>query len=160
MNTVYLLLGGNAGDRMQMLTIALQQLEQACGHITERSHIYETAAWGLEDQPSFLNMAVCVHSVLSPTDFLQAIQLIENDAGRQRDIKWGQRTLDIDILFYNQDVINTPDLVIPHPFLRERMFALAPLSEIAPQLMHPALHKTIEGLKNECTDTLPVKQIV
>ncbi len=158
MNTVYLLLGSNEGDRQSWLQRAIDQLS-AIGSIVLRSHVYETAAWGLEEQPAFLNMALSLHTQLSAHALLSATRNIEQNLGRQRTLKWGQRTLDIDILFYNDEVIDTPDLTIPHPFIQERRFALAPLNELAPTLVHPIFKKTIAELLSICNDTLEVKKL-
>lgn len=159
MNRVYLLLGSNEGDRRQWLQDAMGLLIQQCGTINRTSAIYQTAAWGLEDQPDFYNMALELDTALSPTELLQAIQDIEQQLGRQRVLKWGQRTLDIDVLFYNQEVLDTPELKIPHPYLQERRFALAPLNEIAPTLIHPVLHQPVSELLALCPDPLPVEMI-
>lgn len=157
MNTAYLLLGSNEGNRLQWLEQCLQQLENF-GTVTKRSQIYQTAAWGLEEQPDFLNMAVEVQTTLSSKGLLKGIQQIETNLGRQRTLKWGQRTLDIDILFYNNEIIDLPDLKVPHPFLQERRFALVPLNDIAPAFMHPVLKKTVGELLNECKDELEVRR--
>lgn len=135
-------------------------MEQTVGNIIAKSSLYETAAWGLEEQPDFLNMAICIETALSPQELLVAIQQVELNLGRQRTLKWGQRTLDIDILFYNRDVINDPQLTIPHPLLQERRFALTPLADIAPAFIHPILNKTIAQLLEDCTDPLPATLIV
>jgi 2-amino-4-hydroxy-6-hydroxymethyldihydropteridine diphosphokinase len=155
MNTVYLLLGSNEGNRMQWLELCMQQLANSAT-ITAKSPVYETAAWGIEEQPDFLNMAICLETHLAPGALLQAIQQTEKNLGRQREVKWGQRTLDIDILFYNDDIINLPDLQVPHPHLHERRFALMPLNAIAPQLVHPHFNKTIATLLEQCPDPLEV----
>lgn len=156
MTTVYLLLGTNMGDRLQLLADARTQIQASCGSIVQQSAIYETAAWGLEDQPDFLNMVVNIQTYLSPLDLLHATQKIENSLGRQRHIKWGQRTLDIDILLYGSSVIELPNLTIPHPFLQKRRFTLAPLAEIAVNIIHPVLHQSTAQLLAACTDPLPV----
>ncbi|RYE22838.1 MAG: 2-amino-4-hydroxy-6-hydroxymethyldihydropteridine diphosphokinase [Sphingobacteriales bacterium] len=153
MNTAYLLLGSNEGDRLQWIYDALQQLDKH-GLFADLSPVYETAAWGLEDQPSFLNVALYLQTALTAEQLLGAIQQIELNLGRQRETKWGQRTLDIDILFYNDLVIDHEDLKIPHPHLQERRFALTPLNDIAPELMHPVLTQTIATLLENCPDPL------
>jgi 2-amino-4-hydroxy-6-hydroxymethyldihydropteridine diphosphokinase len=154
---VYLLLGSNEGDRISWFQKAMAELEQTVGNITAQSSLYETAAWGKEDQPDFLNMALCIETNLTPEALLQATQTIEQHMGRQRAIHWGQRTLDIDILFYGSEVVDIPNLKVPHPYIQDRRFALVPLHEIAPQLVHPALHKTIAELLATCPDTLEVR---
>lgn len=124
-----------------------------------RSALYQTAAWGLEEQPDFFNGAICVETSLDAIELLHEIRTIETDMGRQRTVKWGQRTLDIDILFFNQEVIETPDLTVPHPRLAERRFALVPLDEIASDFVHPVLRKRVSELLLECPDMLEVSRI-
>lgn len=159
MNKAYLLLGSNEGDRKRWLHEAIKSLGKEAGIIVQQSHMYETAAWGLEDQPDFLNMAVCLHTGLSDAALLTVVNSIEEQLGRQRAVKWGQRTLDIDILFYNDEIINSHNLEIPHPYLQERRFALAPLNEIAPGFVHPVFQKTVSALLEECPDKLEVRVI-
>ncbi|RYD55695.1 MAG: 2-amino-4-hydroxy-6-hydroxymethyldihydropteridine diphosphokinase [Sphingobacteriales bacterium] len=159
MNRVYLSLGSNEGDRIGWLRQSLQMLAEKCGAIVAISHIYQTAAWGLPDQPDFLNMAVAVDTELSAADVLSKIRLIEEALKRQRTIKWGQRTLDIDILFFNDEVIDTAELQVPHPHLHKRMFVLVPLADFAPDYLHPVLKKTVLQLLAECPDPLPVTMI-
>lgn len=158
LNEVYLLLGSNEGDRQSWLQQAITQIS-ALGNIVQQSHIYETAAWGIEEQPAFLNLALLLQTLRSPVELLSAIHNIEQNLGRQRTLKWGQRTLDIDILFFNDEIIDTPELKVPHPFIQERRFALAPLNEIAPTLMHPIFKKTITELLEETSDTLEIKKL-
>lgn len=160
MNTAYLLTGSNEGDRVAWLQQAIEMIQSDCGNIIQQSAIYQTAAWGIEDQPDFLNMALYIETELPPVKLLQAINKIESALGRQRTLKWGQRTLDIDILFYNNDIINLPQLTVPHPHLEKRRFALVPLNDIAPDLLHPVSHKTIAQLLAECEDTLEAVKFI
>ncbi len=159
MNRTYLLIGGNVGDRQQNLEQAAQLIEAAAGKILERSTVYETAAWGKEDQPAFLNQVLHVETSLEPQPLLQTILQAELDMGRKRMEKYGPRTIDIDILLYNDIVLDTHQLVIPHPQLHLRRFALMPLAEIAPMQIHPKLKKSIDELLLECTDKLSVKKL-
>ena len=159
MNTAYLSLGSNEGNREQWLAKACALLADSCGALAQRSAIYETAAWGLTDQPAFLNMAVSLQTSLDPAALLAGILSIELSLGRQRIIKWGPRIIDIDILFYNNLIINTPTLTIPHPFLHERRFVLAPLAEIASGYIHPVFNKSVSELLAACTDKSEIKNI-
>ncbi len=158
MNRVYLLLGSNEGDRLGWMQQSIDQINEACGKVVARSQVYETAAWGLEEQPDFLNMAIAVDTDLAPIAILKAVNAIEHNLGRQRTLKWGQRTLDIDILFYGDHIISLPELTVPHPHMQLRRFALVPLAEIAPKLVHPVLNKTVEELLADCPDPLPVME--
>jgi len=158
MNTVYLLLGSNEGDRKYLLGKAIDAIS-TFGTVVKRSSLYETAAWGLETQPEFLNMVLEVHTELSAEAVLNKIQQTENNLGRQRKVLWGQRTLDIDILFFNDEIIDTENLKVPHPYMQERRFTLAPLSEIAGSLVHPILRLSIEQLMENCEDMLPARRL-
>ncbi|TVT37811.1 2-amino-4-hydroxy-6-hydroxymethyldihydropteridine diphosphokinase [Hymenobacter setariae] len=155
----YLLLGSNLGDRAAHLQHAQQVLAATAGAITAASAYYETAAWGLEDQPAFLNQALAVRTALPAAELLAACLAAEQQAGRERRQRWGARTLDVDILLYGQEIISTPTLTVPHPALPARRFALVPLAEIAPQLLHPQLHQTVAELLDNCPDPLPVTQV-
>ncbi len=159
--TIYLLLGSNEGDRLDQLQSAARMLEVRLGSSQfVASSVYETAAWGLEDQPSFLNMALKLDTELSPEALLAGIQEIELAFGRQRTTVWGQRTLDVDIIFYGNTVLRAPDLSIPHPQLAARRFALVPLAELAPRLRHPVTDLSIEEMLRRCEDPLPVSLYV
>jgi 2-amino-4-hydroxy-6-hydroxymethyldihydropteridine diphosphokinase len=159
MNRTYLLIGGNVGDRHGNLQQAAQLIEAQAGKIVKRSAVYETAAWGKEDQPAFLNQVLQVETELEPTALLQSILNAEQQMGRIRQEKYGPRTIDIDILLYNDLSMNTAELVIPHPQLPLRRFALMPLAEIAASRLHPILKKSIDELLLECPDKLSVKKL-
>ena len=157
MKTIFLLLGGNLGDRNQNLEDARECIALKIGTIKKTSSIYQTAAWGVENQPAFLNQVVEVSSLLSPQKTLTQINEIEKKLGRKRYQKWYARTIDIDILYYENEIIVEENLKVPHPFLHQRRFTLVPLAEIAPSFVHPILKKTNAELLEECEDDLPVE---
>lgn len=152
----YLLLGTNMGDRAAMLTQALEEITEQVGPSVCVSSIYETAAWGNQRQPQYLNQVVQIRTALSPLALLEKTQAIEKKLGRNRHVKWEARLIDIDILFYGDHVIDEPDLQVPHPYIAERNFTLIPLAEIAPMLVHPTFKKTVSELLGQTTDRLPV----
>ena len=141
---------------MANVNAAKSAIEQRCGLLKGFSNIFETAAWGLENQPHFLNQALAVQTGLPPKELLSCLLQIEKSLGRERDAKWGPRLIDIDILLYNDWVIHEEGLTIPHPQLHNRRFVLQPLSELAPEMMHPVLKKTIAELLAQCPDPLEV----
>ena len=154
---IYLLLGGNEGDRQGWLAKGREGIEGRIGSIGKASGIYETGAWGKEDQAPFLNQVAVVETALTAREVLQQITIIEQDvANRIRTQKWAARTLDIDILFFGDEVIHEEGLTIPHAHLQERRFALTPLCEVAPDMVHPLLGKSCRELLAECPDHLPV----
>jgi 2-amino-4-hydroxy-6-hydroxymethyldihydropteridine diphosphokinase len=156
----FLLLGSNQGNRVRQLSDATNKIYQSIGPIKKKSSVYQTAAWGKTDQPDFLNQALIVKSSLSPQEVLKIIHSIELEMGRQRTSKWNERTIDIDILYAGELVLNLPELKIPHPEIQNRKFALIPLVEIAPDFVHPILKKTNAQLLSICTDTLEVEKLV
>jgi 2-amino-4-hydroxy-6-hydroxymethyldihydropteridine diphosphokinase len=158
-STVILLLGGNLGDRLSNLEKAALEIEEAIGSIVVRSALYESEAWGNTDQPAFLNQVLIVSTMLSPIEVLTCALATETKLGRVRAEKWGARLIDIDILYFNNQVIDSGNLTIPHPGIASRRFALEPLAEIIPNFVHPILNKNHRILLAECNDTLSVKRI-
>lgn len=159
MSTAYLLIGGNLGNRKDNLLKATALITERCGHLTRCSSVYETEAWGITDQPSFLNQVLEISTSLNARQLLRKILKIEKEMGRVRKEKLGPRIIDIDILLFENEILDLPFLKIPHPEIQNRRFVLTPLAEIDPELMHPVLKKTIAQLLEECPDNLEVKKI-
>ena len=155
----YLITGTNIGNRLQNLQQALFFIIDECGVLINTSQVYETAAWGNEDQQAFYNQVIIINTNLSPQQLIASLLNIEKKLGRIRNEKYGPRVIDIDILFLDDLIINKPDLIVPHPHLQTRKFVLMPLHEVAANFVHPALDKTIHTLMAECTDTLNVQKI-
>lgn len=156
---VYLLLGSNLGNSLETLTRARHEISRLAGSIVTTSSIYKSAAWGKEDQPDFYNQAIKIQTSLPPEALLLTLLAIEKTAGRIRIDKWGPRVIDIDILFYGDLVLKSAHLTIPHPELPNRNFALVPLREIEPELVHPELQKTINELCETTPDRLPLEKL-
>lgn len=157
---VYLLLGGNLGDKKLVFEKATKFLKENVGAILQQSHIYETEPWGFESSDLFWNQVLELVTSLSPEEVLWQTQHIELELGRVRkENQYDSRIIDIDILFYGEEIVQLPNLVIPHPRIQERKFALVPLNEIAPKLKHPILQKNIGQLLAECTDPLRVEKV-
>ncbi len=159
MNKAYLLIGGNEGERMDELARACRKIIEFCGPLIRRSSLYETAAWGKTDQAAFLNQALLLETSLTAPSLMEMLLGIEEKMGRKRLEKYGPRIIDIDILFFNREIINLAGLVIPHPEIQNRRFALEPMNEIASSYIPPLLQKTILELLLECPDKLDVKKI-
>jgi 2-amino-4-hydroxy-6-hydroxymethyldihydropteridine diphosphokinase len=151
-HTVFLLLGANLGDRAATLQRASEAIQTDLGPVLKQSALYETAAWGVTDQPAFLNQVLKVLSVFSPEEILEKTQAIETRLGRVRREKWGSRVIDIDLLYVDDLILISEKLTLPHPFLHERRFTLVPLAEIEPDFVHPGFQKTNQQLLAECTD--------
>lgn len=150
---VYLGLGTNLGDKVQNLKTAIDFIEKEIGDCVKQSAVYYSAAWGIKEQPDFLNQVIQVQTKLPPLKLIQKILEIENQMGRTRRIKWGERLIDIDILLMDSIVLHTPNLTIPHPYITERIFVIKPLAEIAPDFQHPVFKKNFDSLLSTCSDT-------
>jgi 2-amino-4-hydroxy-6-hydroxymethyldihydropteridine diphosphokinase len=153
MSRVYLLIGGNKGDRLGYLKKAIIRIKKNVGRIIQSSSIYETEPYGFNDECLFLNQCLLVDTNLSPLEILKITTGIETSLGRiRRAGKYESRTIDIDILFYDDLILKDARLIIPHPEFHKRNFALIPMSEINPGFIHPLLRKTIKVLLEESTD--------
>ena len=159
MNTIYLLLGSNIGDAVAHLSSAKKYIEKEIGAIIKFSGIYKTAAWGNENQPDFLNQILIVHTRFTAQQTITKILSIEKEIGRMRSKKNAPRIIDIDILFFNNEIIRSTDLIVPHPEIQNRRFVLVPLNELSPEIIHPVLQKTIFELLEDCVDKLNVQKI-
>ena len=146
------------GDRFENLDKTRELISGSCGSIILSSSVFETAAWGKTDQPDFLNQALLLETPLSAVDLLRSLLAIEQKMGRFRGEKYGPRIIDIDMIFFNDDIVDLPDLKIPHPQMQNRRFVLTPLAEIAPNLIHPVLGRSMTQLLSECPDQLAVNK--
>jgi len=160
MTRLYILLGGNLGDKPRIFSETRERLNKLLGEITSRSAVYETEPWGFESSDLFWNQVLEISTSLSPEEVLSLTQQTEIELGRiRKPDQYSSRVMDIDILFYGDKVINQKNLIIPHPRIHERKFALIPICEIAPDLVHPIFQKSINRLLEECTDSLKVSPI-
>lgn len=153
---IYILLGSNLGDRMQVLHDTKKLIQDRVGEIIDASAIYETEPWGVSDQPSFYNQVVKLNTPLDPHALLLKLQEIESSIGKIKLGKWRERLIDIDILYYDQCIVDEEKLHIPHPEIQNRRFTLFPLCEIAPDFINPVLQKTQKEMLLQCDDQLAV----
>lgn len=157
-HVAYLGLGGNVGDREEYIEQAVFLLNKTAGiSVTKRSTNYETEAEGQKNQAPFINAAIEVKTKLSPQKLLESVQEIETTLGREREVEWGPRTIDIDILLYDDEILSEDELQIPHPLLHERYFVLLPLREIAGDKIHPVLEKSIADIYEEKKEEMATK---
>lgn len=159
MDRVFLLFGSNQGDQARNLNTAKSKVELTAGKIVSASSVYKTEAWGKTNQPDFYNQVVELSTTHSPEVLLDKLLLIEQGMGRERKEKWGARLIDIDILFFGNQIHQSASLTLPHPLIPTRRFTLIPLVEIAPDLLHPVLHQSMQELLEACLDPLLVEKL-
>lgn len=157
MNGIYLLLGSNLGDRLLNLRQASKVLETGGVKLLNESSTYETEPWGKADQGWFLNIVLQCETTLSPLQLLELCLHSEKAMGRERKEKWGERLIDIDLLYYHAQVIDMETLQVPHPAIADRRFTLIPMVELQPNGIHPTLQKSQVQLLSQCTDRLECK---
>ncbi|RWU08211.1 2-amino-4-hydroxy-6-hydroxymethyldihydropteridine diphosphokinase [Pedobacter chitinilyticus] len=156
----YLLLGTNLGDRLENLNTAISYVDNEVGAVFAKSSVYETEAWGKTDQPGFLNQAIAVKSNMPPLQLLQTLLAIEQKMGRVRLERWGERLIDIDLIFYGDLVLSNGEVLqLPHPEMHHRRFVLEPLNEIAENFIHPVFKEKISSILANLTDKLTVQKI-
>jgi 2-amino-4-hydroxy-6-hydroxymethyldihydropteridine diphosphokinase len=159
-NNIFILLGSNLGDRQAILSSARQAIQAQCGKILKLSHLYETAPWGFESNNWFLNQVIEIESVMDATPLLNRLLEIEKNLGRIRtSMQYSSRNIDIDLLYFGDEVINSAQLEVPHPRLHLRKFTLLPLCEIAANFMHPLLQKTQLELLQQVADESVVRRL-
>lgn len=156
MEGIFLSLGSNLGNRLNNLKEARELIYDTVGKVIATSSLYRTDPWGVTDQPEFYNLVMMIESELPPSILLERLLDAEKEMGRVREKKWGARLIDIDLLFYHNQVLNLPHIIIPHPQIPFRRFVLEPMAEIAPAFIHPVLHKNIATLLAECGDVAAV----
>jgi 2-amino-4-hydroxy-6-hydroxymethyldihydropteridine diphosphokinase len=156
---VFLLLGGNQGEVEQTFRLCLSILEKEIGKIVKISSLYQSEAWGPIEQDDFLNTLFVFRTHIPPMLLMKKLLQIESRFGRKREVKYGPRTLDLDILFYGNLILNSEQLTVPHPHIKDRVFALEPLVELSPNFKHPILNKTMQELLSNTTDTLEIKKL-
>ena len=158
-NQAYISLGGNVGNTQEIFQKALEEIYQHIGKITKKSSLYQTAAWGNTQQNDFINQVICINTLSSAHDLLDSLLTIEIKLDRVREEIWGPRTLDLDILYFNQEIIESPTLIVPHQRIKERKFILIPMNEIASDHVDPLSNQPVAQLLANCIDELAVTKI-
>ncbi|MCP9768503.1 2-amino-4-hydroxy-6-hydroxymethyldihydropteridine diphosphokinase [Lacihabitans sp. LS3-19] len=156
---VFLGLGTNIGDRKSNIELAKKAISDTIGEIQDDSSVYETEAWGVENQENYYNQVICIKTNFYPLQILEKILALEIQLGRIRNQKWEARLIDIDILFFENYIISTDNLTIPHKYIQERNFVLEPLKEINPDFIHPKFRKTISELAKSNLDKSWIKKL-
>lgn len=157
--TAFISLGGNLGNTREIFEQTYPLIEKKIGPILQKSSLYQTAAWGMTDQADFLNQVIEIETAENPAEILTNLLAIELYFGRIRDVRWGPRSLDLDLLLFGNEQVNSPQLTLPHPRIQDRKFILIPLVEIAPNTLHPILGKSVKELLAHTTDTSTVTLI-
>ena len=160
MNIAYLLIGGNLGDRSALLEQAISRIASHCGNINKTSSVYESDAWSSSLQPQYLNQALELSTTIDAAELLTITKSIEIELGRVRSEQYAARTMDIDILYFNDVIINTASLTIPHPRISERKFVLVPMNEIAKTHFDPVIKMTVKEMLDVCRDKLNVHMVL
>jgi len=146
-------MGSNLGNRLSSLRKAVLLIKNEVANIIKTSDVFETPPFGITNQPRFLNACILIETDMPPLNLLEKLKKIEEQMGRIQRFKWGPREIDLDIVFYDEEVVNEPTLKIPHPHMHERPFVLIPLNQISPKWIHPTLKKTVEQMTSESQDS-------
>ena len=155
-HTAYIAFGSNMGNRKKTILAAMEKMREKGMNFLKISTFYETKPYGVTEQDDFMNCVAQIETELNPMSLLDTLLNIERSLGRTREKRWGPRTIDLDIIFYDKKIVNFADLIIPHPDMQNRLFVLEPLSEIAPDYVHPSLHKSV----NEMLKALKEKEVL
>lgn len=153
MSLVAISMGSNLGNRLSSLRKAVLLIKNEVANIIKTSDVFETPPFGITNQPRFLNACILIETDMPPLNLLEKLKKIEEQMGRIQRFKWGPREIDLDIVFYDEEVVNEPTLKIPHPHMHERPFVLIPLNQISPKWIHPTLKKTVEQMTSESQDS-------